>query len=50
VDLHPRVLDEWASQPGGQALEVSQRSALGPTCLSVLGVTEWRRISRRRRG
>ena len=40
VDLHPHVLDEWASQPGGQALGVSQRPALGPTCLSILGVTQ----------
>ena len=40
MDLRPRVLDGWASQPGGQALGLSQRSALGPTYLSVLGVTQ----------
>lgn len=40
VDFHPHAPDEWANQPGGQALGVPHRSVLGPTYLSVWGVTQ----------
>lgn len=40
ADLGPHVLGEEAGQPGGQALGVPQGAVLGPSYLSIRGVTQ----------
>ena len=46
VDFHPHGLDEWANQPGGQALGGASGVCIRPYLFMCLGCdTELRRIT-----